>query len=90
VDLVNYKNILQSKQDILLRIKVIPSAGKTEVVGILEDETIKIALKAAPEKGKANAELIKFLSKEFDVNRDCIKMISGQTGRVKLLRIFSS
>lgn len=48
-----------------LRIKVTTKQPKTEYVGALDDGTIKIRLKAVPEKGKANEELIRFLSKEL-------------------------
>jgi hypothetical protein len=72
-----------------LRIKVIPKSPKTEAVEIMEDEekTIKIRVKAVPEKGKANAELIRFLSKELSVPRANIVIISGKTDHIKLLRI---
>lgn len=74
-----------------LRIKVLPKSPKNEVVEILDDadgeKTIKIRIKAIPEKGKANAELIKFLSKELSVPRDKISIISGKTEQLKLIRI---
>lgn len=74
-----------------IRIKVIPKSPKTELKGILEDsegeKTYKIAVKAPPEKGKANVELIKFLSKELSVPKENISIISGATDRVKLIRI---
>jgi uncharacterized protein len=77
-----------------LRIKVIPKSHKTELVEILEEQTndgptqtYKIRLKAAPEKGRANDELIRFLSKELKVPKANISIISGKTDRIKLLRI---
>ncbi len=70
-----------------LRIKVLPKSPKNEVVEILDDETIKIRIKAVPERGKANAELIKFLSKELGVQRDQISIISGKTEQLKLVKI---
>jgi len=70
-----------------LRIKVIPKSPKTEVVDILADETIKIRLRAVPEKGKANAELIKFLSRELKVPKENISIISGKTEQLKLVKI---
>lgn len=50
-------------------------------------QTYKIRLKAVPEKGKANEELIKFLSKELALPKDKIEIISGKTERIKLIRI---
>ena len=74
-----------------LRIKVLPKSPKNEVVEILKDadgeKTIKIRIKAMPEKGKANAELIKFLSKELSVPRDKISIKSGKSEQLKLVKI---
>jgi|JI10StandDraft_1071094.scaffolds.fasta_scaffold918993_1 uncharacterized protein (TIGR00251 family) len=47
-----------------ITVKVIPRAKKTEFVGMLNDGCYKIRLKAVPEDGKANEELLKFLEKE--------------------------
>lgn len=77
-----------------LRIKVIPKSSKTELVEIMQDptedgmaETFKIRIKAAPEKGKANTELIKFLSKELNVDKAQISIICGKSERLKLVKI---
>lgn len=74
-----------------LRIKVIPKSRKNEVTEIMTDdsgeETIKIRIKAAPEKGRANAELIKFLSTELNVPKEKISIISGAASQLKLIRI---
>jgi hypothetical protein len=39
---------------------------------------------AAPEKGKANKEIIKFFKKEFKKN---IKIVSGKASKIKLIRL---
>lgn len=74
-----------------LRIKVIPKSPKNEITEIMEDsdgdQTIKIRIKAVPEKGKANAELIKFLSKELGIPRENISIISGKSDQLKLIKI---
>ncbi len=74
-----------------LRVKVLPKSPKTELVDIMVDgsgeKTHKIRIKAAPEKGKANAELIKFLSKHFSVPKENIKILSGKTEALKLIKI---
>jgi hypothetical protein len=70
---------------------VIPKSSKNEIVEIMEDEengqTVKIRIKAMPEKGKANAELIKFLSKTLNLPKENISIISGKTEHIKLLKI---
>ena len=74
-----------------LRIKVIPNSNTNEIKEIMTDdsgeETIKIKIKAIPEKGKANTELIKFLSKELEIKKSNISIISGKTDRIKLIKI---
>ena len=58
-----------------------------KIINILDDGTWKIRLKAVPEKGKANQELIKYLSKLLGVSKNQISIISGQTDHLKLLRL---
>ena len=69
-----------------LNIKVIPKSSKTEIVK-KQDTLVKIKLKAIPEKGKANTELIKFLSKYFKTPKSNIQIIKGKTNRNKVVEI---
>lgn len=67
-----------------LQIKVIPNAPQTKLV---ETETrLKLYLKAPPEKGKANQELIKFFKKEYGLR---VEVKSGEKSREKTLKILS-
>lgn len=70
-----------------LQIKVIPRAKKTEFVTTMSDGTLKIRLKAVPEKGRANEELIHFLADALHLRPEEIEIISGFTDARKLLRI---
>ncbi|PIZ75855.1 hypothetical protein COY05_03170 [Candidatus Peregrinibacteria bacterium CG_4_10_14_0_2_um_filter_38_24] len=74
-----------------LRIKVIPKSQRTEITEILDDKengpTYKIKIAAPAEKGKANATLIKFLSKELKIQTEKISIISGKTEHLKLVKI---
>ena len=51
------------------------------------EKIYKIRIKAAREKGKANAELIKFLASYFKVSKSQIVIVSGRTEQIKLIRI---
>lgn len=76
--------------EIYLRIKVRPEAGVTKVKQLLEDEDgdiIKIDIAAPAVKGKANAELVKFLAREFAIGRNSVKIIGGAGERLKLVKI---
>ena len=82
-----YKEKLKINGEVYLRIKVRPNAGKTVIREKMEDETIKIDVVAVPEKGKANKELIAYLTKEFKINKENVKIISGTKDRIKLIKI---
>ncbi len=83
----NFKKELKNNGQVYFKIKVLPNSSKTEFKDVLCDNIIKMSVAAAPEKGKANKELIRFLSKEFGVTRDCVRIISGVGSRTKLLKI---
>jgi len=70
-------------------IKVIPKSSQNEIIEKSENY-LKIKLKATPEKGKANAELIKFLAKHFKTAKSNIQIIKGETGRNKIVEINKS
>lgn len=70
----------------ILFIKVIPTAPKNEYVGIRGDEHV-FKIQAQPEKGKANAVLIDFLSELLNISKSNISIISGQTSQHKKLKL---
>ena len=73
---------------VMIEIKVIPNSGKQKLE-LDKSETIKCYLKKPPEKGKANAELIKFISKKLSVTQDSVSIARGATSRKKTIRINS-
>ncbi|MFC1655534.1 DUF167 domain-containing protein [Patescibacteria group bacterium] len=83
------KEFIEQNKPSYLRIKVLPKSAKNEVVDIMDDETIKIRIKAVPEKGKANKELISFLSKELEMPKEKFDIISGKHDQLKLVKIIS-
>lgn len=70
-----------------IKIKVSPNQPKTELYNVLEDNTLKIRIRAVPEKWKANAELISFLSKELWIPKDVIDIMSWAGDSTKIIRI---
>lgn len=71
----------------ILKIRVTPNSSACAVSGIFTDcggnDFLKINLTAVPEKGKANQELIKFLSKTLKSSKSSFSLISGETDRYK-------
>lgn len=72
---------------ISLTLRVTPKSPKTAWAGRMEDGSWKVRLAAVAEDGKANAELIRFLAREFGVDRAAVTIVSGGTARMKLVRI---
>ncbi|MFT6926619.1 MAG: hypothetical protein ACJAZP_002238 [Psychromonas sp.] len=73
-------------EDLLLRLVLQPKSSRNQFVGLLGDE-LKIAITAPPVDGKANAHLIKFLSKQFKVAKGAVSVEKGLLNRHKLVRI---
>jgi len=74
-----------------LAVRVTPRASKSAVAGILEGvdghPALAVKLAAPPVDGAANAALVKFLADVLDLPRSRVSIRSGQTARVKLLRL---
>jgi uncharacterized protein len=70
----------------VVEIKVTPNSSKK---GWVMDKSggLKCYLKNPAEDGKANAELIKNISKALNITQDRIEIISGATSRSKRIRI---
>lgn len=75
------------KKGSALAIRVTPRARRNEIVGILDDGTIKIRLTSPPVEGKANKALVEFLADVLEVPRSRIEIVAGETGRDKLISI---
>jgi len=71
---------------IVLEITVIPLSGKNECI-VDENGQIKWYLKSAPEKGKANQELIRSIADLFHIPQYTISLATGATGRKKRVKI---
>lgn len=69
---------------ILLRVH--PNAARNEVVGFT-DGVLGVRVAAPPVKGKANQELIAYLSKLLSVSKGSIAIIKGHTSRFKVVAI---
>ncbi len=73
----------------VLAVRVTPRAGRSSFQGLLvkEDQTmLRIALHAPPIDGRANDELIDFLSRQFDLPKSSLEVIRGLQSREKLVR----
>jgi hypothetical protein len=72
--------------DLILSLHVQPNAKKDEVTG-LHDNRIRLRTSAPPVDGKANKHLLKYLAVEFGVSKTAVSLLSGDSSRIKRLRI---
>lgn len=70
----------------IIFVKVIPNAPKNLWVG-KEGDVLKIKIKAQPQEGKANEMLIEFLAETFKIPKKKIRILSGETSRLKKVEI---
>jgi uncharacterized protein (TIGR00251 family) len=63
-----------------------PGASRRGIVRI-DPRGLVVALNSAPEKGKANDELIEFLSRELKIPRSSFQIVRGETSRHKTIRM---
>jgi uncharacterized protein len=78
---------LRAQGSLTLNLKVIPKSSKNEIVGLLDDGSLKVKIAAAPEKGKANAAICAFLAKEFGVAKKNVEILRGETSALKQVLI---
>jgi uncharacterized protein (TIGR00251 family) len=80
-----------SEGGIRLAVRVTPRAKKSGVTGttIMADgrPALSIRLAAPPVDGSANKALIAFLAKQFGVPRSAVRIVSGETSRLKMVEV---
>jgi uncharacterized protein len=74
-----------------LRVRLTPRACRPGIDGLVADAegalALKVAVTAAPEKGAANAALIRLLAKEWHLPASSITLAAGAADRRKLLHL---
>lgn len=69
-----------------LRIKVIPGASRSEIVGWLDD-CLKVKVSVAPEKGKANRAVENLLSDYLGILKHQVRIKAGAKSHRKTVEI---
>ncbi|MFH1831163.1 MAG: DUF167 domain-containing protein [Pseudomonadota bacterium] len=77
-------NIKEKINGITIECRITPRAKRTEIKGEREG-VLLVSVTAPPTEGKANQALIKLLSKILRVPKSRISILSGQTGRNKVV-----
>ena len=71
---------------IKLNLKVVPGASRDEIVGWLGN-SLKIRVRAQPEKGRANAAVLALLAAELDLPARDLIIYSGHSSNIKGVEI---
>ncbi|MFC2006187.1 DUF167 domain-containing protein [Chloroflexota bacterium] len=74
------------EEQAVIVVQVQPNASQNKVVRF-EGEALHLRIKAPPIKGKANQELIKFLSDILGVSKDSLSIRKGMTVKRKVIVI---
>lgn len=69
-----------------ISLRVHPNAAENRVMGFAEG-VLQVRVSAPPVKGKANQELIAFLSKALGVGKGSLSILKGHTSRNKVIAI---
>jgi len=78
---------LRDTQDgLTLRVRVQPRSSKDALAGEREGALV-VRLKAPPVDGAANEALARFLGKALDVAPSAVRIVSGSSGRNKLVAV---
>ena len=78
--------IQETTTGISFQVKVHPRAKKNGIPGTL-GEALKLSLTAPPVEGRANKACIEFFARLLKVPRSSITIASGQSSRLKVIRI---
>lgn len=78
--------ITTDESGVTLPVRVQPKASGERVVGE-HNGSLKIAVTAAPEAGKANEAVIALLAKRLQVAKSAVSIIAGSTARQKRVHI---
>jgi uncharacterized protein YggU (UPF0235/DUF167 family) len=69
-----------------LRLRVAAGATRTELAGRYGDAW-KVRVGAAPERGRANEAVLQLLATELGLPRTSVSVVSGHTGRDKVIEL---
>ena len=72
--------------DVLIKVRAAPGSSRERVCG-LHGDSLKVAVAAPPEKGKANQAILRVLAAALGWKPSRLRLESGETSRDKWVRI---
>lgn len=73
-------------EHIIIQVRIKANSSRS-AFNVIENERLKINIKAPAIEGKANRALIAFLAKAFKIPQQRIEIIQGQTSKFKTLKL---
>lgn len=70
-----------------LAVRITPRASRNQIVGVLDDGTIKVYLVSDPSEDELNTELLSYLAEVLGVPKSRVEVVAGESGRDKLVTV---
>jgi uncharacterized protein (TIGR00251 family) len=83
---LNIEKVKKSKEAVVLTVKVIANA-RNNAVEFQKDGSVKLRIAKIASDGRANKEIIKFLSEIFDVPKGNVEILKGEKSNHKNISI---
>jgi uncharacterized protein (TIGR00251 family) len=80
-------DLKQDSQGVIVPVSAQPGARWNGIVGV-RNGMLRVAVTAAPEKGKANRAIVRVLSDALDVPKSAIELLSGETAGKKRFLVY--
>jgi len=68
-------------------VKLTPRGGSDRVDGVSDEGVLQVRVAAPPVDGAANQSLVRLLAHELDIAPSAIRIVSGGTGRLKVVAV---
>jgi uncharacterized protein (TIGR00251 family) len=78
--------IRASGAGVLLRVRVKPKARTDAILGVYGD-SLKLSVKEAPERGKANEAVCRLLARSLGIVGSAVTIASGETSQDKVVQV---
>lgn len=75
------------KRGSALAVRVTPRASHNQIVGVVNDGTIKVHLASEPGNEELNVALIAYLAEVLGVPKSRVEIVAGENGRDKLVSV---
>lgn len=81
--------LVQSQRDVLVRVKAVPGASRSQIAGVLGDR-LKMRVSAPPEGGRANAAIAALLAEASGMPTHAVVLHHGPAQALKVFRLVNA